>query len=88
MFFDGEAKKYSSEPFRYDITNSRFMKFRSDDNPLAVEITKTNRKGEPVKVADNICDLDGDRLMDITLDPAGEKPFGKQNLARIYCYTK
>ena len=71
-FFDGDEKKYSGEPFRYDITNSRFMKFRSGDNPLVLEITKTNNTKEPVKIAVNICDLDGDRLMDITLDPAGE----------------
>jgi len=42
------------------------------ENSLVLEVKKTNEKNQPVKVDVNICDLDGDRLGDITFDPAGE----------------
>jgi hypothetical protein len=47
-----------------------FLKFREGENLLVLELKKG--KGERIKVAANVCDLDGDRLFDIALDPKGE----------------
>ena len=71
-FFDSDVKAYHMEALRYDPTPSSFCKFHSGTNPLIIEVTKTAGRGEPVKIAANICDLDGDRLFDITLDPPNE----------------
>ena len=68
-FINGTERSYVTEPLRYDPTPSRFVKFHSGDNVMVLEITKTTKKKVPVRLAVNICDLDGDRLEDITLKP-------------------
>ncbi|MFC1651114.1 DUF362 domain-containing protein [Candidatus Latescibacterota bacterium] len=71
-FLNGTERSHNNDPYRYDPTTSQFAKFHSGTNPLLIEVTKKNGKREPVKIAVNICDLDGDRLEDITFDPANE----------------
>jgi hypothetical protein len=71
-FLNGTERSHNNDPYIYDPTPSQFAKFNSGANPLLIEVTKKNSKREPVKIAVNICDLDGDRLADITLDPANE----------------
>ncbi len=71
-FFNGSEKDYYREPLRYDPSPSSFMKFHQGDNHLILELKKVNRKKEDVKIAINICDLDGDRLEDVTFEPRGE----------------
>ncbi|MFC1538438.1 DUF362 domain-containing protein [Candidatus Latescibacterota bacterium] len=72
VFFNGNEKEYRKEPLAYDPTPIPFLKILEGDNPLVLEITKTSRRKDAVKIAVNICDLDGDRLKDITLYPDGE----------------
>ena len=48
------------------------MTLLKGENTLLLEVKKTNKKNQPVKIAANICDLDGDRLEDLIFDPAGE----------------
>lgn len=71
-FFNGTEKGYRREPLRYDPTPSSFMKFHQGDNYLVLEVEKVNDKKETVDIAVNICDLDGDRLADVTFTPPGE----------------
>ncbi|MDP2984533.1 MAG: DUF362 domain-containing protein [Candidatus Latescibacter sp.] len=71
-FLNGRGRSYSSTPLQYDPTPSTFITLLKGENTLVVEVKKTNAKNQPVKIAANICDLDGDRLEDITFDPAGE----------------
>jgi len=71
-FFNGAEIEYPAEPYRYDPTPTPFLKFREGENLLILEITKRNGKKEPVRIAANLCDLDGDRLTGIELDPANE----------------
>ena len=44
-------------------------KLKEGENILILEIKKTNKKREDVKIAVNMCDLDGDRLSEISLEP-------------------
>lgn len=73
VFFGGSEVAYPSEPRPYDPTPNPFLKFMEGDNQLVLEITKTTTKKEPVRFAANLCDLDGDRINGITLDPDNEK---------------
>lgn len=67
-----EKKGINKEPLVYDPTPTPYLKFMKGENILVLEITKTNDRNEVIKFAANICDLDGDRLADITFDPKGE----------------
>jgi len=71
-FLNGRGRSYTTTPLTYNPTPSTFVKLLKGKNTLLLEIKKTNEKNKPVKIAANICDLDGDRLEDITFDPAGE----------------
>jgi hypothetical protein len=71
-FLNGRGINYRREPLSYDPTPTSFLKFQEGDNILMLEIKKLNEKKESVRLAVNICDLDGDRLPGITLDPRGE----------------
>ncbi len=73
IFFNGVEISYPSEPFAYNPTPTPFLKFREGENLLVLEIEKTAGKKQPVKIAANLCDLDGDRMSDITLSPDNEK---------------
>jgi hypothetical protein len=68
-FFNGRTINYPDEPMPYDPTPMPYLKFIAGTNRLVVEITKTANRNKPVTFAANLCDLDGDRLADITLDP-------------------
>ena len=71
-FLNGQRRAYTSDPFPYNPTPSPFITLREGENTLLLEVRKKNERNQPVKIAVNICDLDGDRLEDITFDPAGE----------------
>ena len=71
-FLNGRGKSYITTPLPYDPTPSTFITLLKGENTLVLEVKKTNEKNQPVKIAVNICDLDGDRLEGITFDPAGE----------------
>ncbi|MFC1693349.1 DUF362 domain-containing protein [Candidatus Latescibacterota bacterium] len=71
-YLNGRRRRYNTNPFPYDPTPTSFITLRKGENTLIVEVKKTNEKNQPVKIALNICDLDGDRLEGITFDPAGE----------------
>ncbi len=71
-FFNGHEKMYNKEPLVYDPTPTPYLKFMEGENILVLEVKKLNSDNEEVKLAANICDLDGDRLEDITFDPKGE----------------
>ena len=73
VFFNGSEVAYPAPGFSYDPTPTPFLTFREGENVLVLEIRKTADRKEPVKFAANLCDLDGDRLVDITLDPDNEK---------------
>jgi len=72
VFFNGREIAYSHEPFPYDPTPTPFLKFREGENLIVLEIRKTNGRKEEVKFAANLCDLDGDRLADVSLEPDNE----------------
>jgi uncharacterized protein (DUF362 family) len=71
-FLNGRGRSYITTPLQYDPTPSTFITLLEGENFLIVEVKKTNGKNQPVKIAANICDLDGDRLEGISFDPAGE----------------
>jgi len=71
-FLNGRRRSYTTTPLTYDPTPSTFITLLKGENNLVLEVKKTNEKNQPVKIAVNICDLDGDRLEDITFNPAGE----------------
>ena len=71
-FFNGREKGYNKKPLVYDPTPIPFLKIREGENILVLEIIKLNERKDEVKLAATICDLDGDRLEDVTFDPAGE----------------
>lgn len=71
-YLNGQSMSYNMKPLRYDPDPSKFITLVKGENTLILEIKKTNRKKEPVKIAVNICDHDGDRLEDIFFEPAGE----------------
>ncbi|MFC1542182.1 DUF362 domain-containing protein, partial [Candidatus Latescibacterota bacterium] len=71
-YLNGRRRNYNENPFPYDPTPSSFITLLKGENTLIVEVKKTNGRNEPVKIACNICDLDGDRLEGITFEPAGE----------------
>jgi hypothetical protein len=72
VFFNGQEKGYNKEPLVYDPTPLPFLKIREGENVLVLEITKLGKRKEEVKLAVTICDLDGDRLENVTFDPKGE----------------
>ena len=72
-FFNGREVSYPRERTPYDPTPMPFIKFAEGENLLLLEVTKQGGKNESVKLAINLCDLDGDRLMDIELNPEGEE---------------
>jgi len=72
IFFNGTERSYPKDPLYYDPTPTQFLKFREGENILVLEIKKLNSGKEEVRLAANLCDLDGDRIMGITFDPAGE----------------
>lgn len=69
-FFNGSEVALVREALTYNPTPMPFLKFREGENLLVLELKKTD--GECIKIAANVCDLDGDRLFDIKLDPKGE----------------
>ncbi|MCE5250776.1 DUF362 domain-containing protein [bacterium] len=71
-FLNGHAISYQKEALSYDPTPTSFLKFDKGENTLILEVKKLEGKKEDVRIAVNICDLDGDRLQGITLDPKGE----------------
>jgi len=73
VFLNGNDMRYDKEPFQYDPTGSTFMKFKRGDNILILEITKLSREKQEVKIAVNICDLDGDRLTEPSFYPIAEE---------------
>jgi len=73
VFFNGKEISYPRDPQSYNPTPAPFLKFREGENTLILELEKTAGKNEPVKIAANLCDLDGDRLEDISLAPDNEK---------------
>ncbi len=72
FFINGVERPYTTDSLTYDPTPSKFITLRKGENTLMLEVKKTNERNQPVKIAANICDLDGDRLEDIIFDPAGE----------------
>jgi uncharacterized protein (DUF362 family) len=70
-FFNGHEVTLVREALTYNPTPMPFLKFREGENLLVLELKKRDRNG-PVKIAANVCDLDGDRLYGFTLDPRGE----------------
>jgi hypothetical protein len=46
-----------------------FIKFGENENILLLELAKLC--GDGIKMAGNVCDLDGDGLFDIALKPKG-----------------
>ncbi|MBT4485283.1 MAG: DUF362 domain-containing protein, partial [Candidatus Latescibacteria bacterium] len=72
VFFRGREISYPKNPMSYDPTPTPFLKFYKGENILVLEVKKLNGRKEEVKLAANICDLDGDRLTGFTLDPEGE----------------
>jgi len=72
FFFNGSEKKHIQELQAYDPTPMNFLWFKEGENVLVLEIRKANKKKENVTIAVNLCDLDGDRLPGITLEPANE----------------
>ncbi len=71
-YFDGREKGYNQKQYPYDPTPTAFTIIPKGDTPLILEITKTGGRNEPVKVACNLCDLDGDRLEGLAFIPQGE----------------
>ncbi|MHB9030308.1 MAG: DUF362 domain-containing protein [Candidatus Latescibacterota bacterium] len=69
-FFNGRPFEVKREPYPYNPTPMPFLKFREGENLLVLELVKG--KGEGIRVAATVCDLDGDKLSDITMDPQGE----------------
>jgi len=72
VFFKGREISYPTEQYPYDPTPTPFLKFIEGENILVLEVKKVNGRDEEVKIAVNLCDLDGDRLTDIVLDPPVE----------------
>ena len=71
-FLNGQERSYTTTPLTYDPTPSPFITLLEGANTLILEVKKTNKRNEPVKLAANICDLDGDRIEGITFEPTGE----------------
>jgi hypothetical protein len=71
-FLNGRPRAYRTAALPYDPTPSSFITLLKGENTLLLEVRKTNAVNQPVKIAANICDLDGDRLEGISFDPAGE----------------
>jgi len=71
-YLNGRRIPYTTDPFPYDPTPSTFITLLKGENPLVIEVRKTNEMNQPVRIAVNICDLDGDRLEGITFVPEGE----------------
>lgn len=69
-FFNGKEVALNRDPLTYNPTPMPFVKFREGANSLVLEFKKG--RADRVKVAANVCDLDGDRLFDIVLDPRNE----------------
>ncbi len=69
-FFNGKELALNRDPLTYNPTPMPFIKFREGANLLVLEFRKG--KADRVKAAANVCDLDGDRLFDIVLDPRNE----------------
>ncbi|MFA6472882.1 MAG: DUF362 domain-containing protein, partial [Candidatus Latescibacterota bacterium] len=70
-FFNEKQIIFNRDPLPYTPTPMPFIKLFEGENILVLELTKG--KGEDkLKLAANICDLDGDRLPDITFEPKGE----------------
>ncbi len=69
-FFNGRAVDIKRDVYGYNPTPIPFLKFREGENLLVLELVKG--KSEALKVAATVCDLDGDRLYDIALDPKSE----------------
>jgi uncharacterized protein (DUF362 family) len=69
-FFNGREVALVREALTYNPTPIPFLKFREGENLLVLELKKA--RGGRIKVAANVCDLDGDRLFDIALDPKDE----------------
>ncbi len=69
-YFNGRAVEIKRDSYAYNPTPMPFLKFREGENLLVLELVKG--KGESLKAAATVCDLDGDRLADITLEPKGE----------------
>lgn len=71
-FVNGSEMPYESRALRYDPNPSKFITLLKGENTLVLEVKKTAGKKDPVKIAVNICNHDGDRLEDIVFEPAGE----------------
>ena len=71
-YFNGREKGYNQKLYPYDPTPSSFTIVPKGDTPLIIEITKTAGRNEPVKVACNLCDFDGDRLEGLAFVPENE----------------
>ncbi|MBA7544872.1 hypothetical protein ES705_37233 [subsurface metagenome] len=72
-YLNGSEMSYNTKPLRYDPNPSKFITLLKGENTLVLEVKKTGDDREPVKIAVNICDQDGDRLEDIVFEPAGEQ---------------
>jgi uncharacterized protein (DUF362 family) len=70
-FFNERQMAFDRDPMPYSPTPMPFIKLFEGENMLVLELTKAKGE-EKIKLAVNICDLDGDRLADITFIPSGE----------------
>lgn len=70
-FFNERQVTFDRDPMPYNPTPMPFVKLFEGENMLVLELTKWKGE-EKLKLAANICDLDGDRLPDITFAPRGE----------------
>ena len=71
-YINGRKKSYNKTAYAYDPTPSSFMTLLKGENTLVLEVKKTATGNQPVKIAVNVCDLDGDRLEGLKFEPAGE----------------
>lgn len=70
-FFNGRPVELTREALTYNPTPIPFLKFKEGENTLLLELVKGKGEGG-IKLAANVCDLDGDRLFDIALEPRAE----------------
>jgi uncharacterized protein (DUF362 family) len=71
-YLNGRKRTYNKLDYPYDPTPSPFITLIKGENTLILEVRKTGVNDQPVKIAVNICDLDGDRLDGIKFEPEGE----------------
>ncbi|MFA6472534.1 MAG: hypothetical protein WCU00_10880, partial [Candidatus Latescibacterota bacterium] len=71
-YLNGRKKSFNTSAYPYDPTPSPFITLIKGENTLVLEVKKNSAGNQPVKIAVNICDFDGDRLDGIKFEPSGE----------------